>query len=117
VFSFYFVLLSNLAIGAVKVTYFYAFYGHSVDELMATSVFPNGGSHTGRLDNFESAVQVMEKYGILMQTYFIAPLTGGYVFHASSDDDSKVFLSTDSNEAAKVLIIHVPNPVLMNDFR
>ena len=101
----------------MKVTYYFSFYGNSVDELMASSFFPDGGSHTGRLDNFDAAIHITEYYGILMQVYFIAPQTGAYIFRATSDDDSKVFLSTSSSEATKTMIVHVPTALVLSDFR
>jgi len=108
-------LFINLAIGAVKVTYVDSFYG-TLNDLMMPSYFANGGSHTGRLDNFDTAVDINDNYAIRMQAFFIAPQTGGYVFRTRSDDHSKLFLSTDSSEEAKVQIVHVSTATGHNDY-
>jgi hypothetical protein len=52
------------------------------------------------LVNFNDTVNYVER----LSGYFIPPADGAYVFFINSDDDSDLFLSTDSNPTNKVLI-------------
>ncbi|HON06828.1 MAG TPA: PA14 domain-containing protein, partial [Verrucomicrobiota bacterium] len=45
-----------------------------------------------------------DNYGEYIRGYYIPPITGTYIFYIASDDQSELWLSTDSNPANKVLI-------------
>jgi hypothetical protein len=49
---------------------------------------------------------VADNYSDRISGYFIPPTTGNYVFFVGSDDDSNLYLSTDSEPANKKLIAH-----------
>jgi hypothetical protein len=51
---------------------------------------------------------VKNSYGIQMQGYFYPPTTGDYIFKIASDDNGRLFLSTDDNPANKKLIALEP---------
>jgi hypothetical protein len=51
---------------------------------------------------------VKDSYGIQMQGYFYPPTTGDYIFKIASDDNGRLFLSTDDNPANKKLIALEP---------
>src|SRR6185436_9622993 len=50
----------------------------------------------------------VENYGAWMWGIFVPPTTGNYQFGLSSDDNSQLYLSTDSNPANKVLLTSQP---------
>ncbi|MCS7089717.1 MAG: PA14 domain-containing protein [Verrucomicrobiota bacterium] len=54
---------------------------------------------------FESRTNVADNYARRMSGFFIPPQTGDYVFFISSDDQSRLYISTNSDQpAAKVLV-------------
>jgi Fn3 associated len=56
------------------------------------------------LTSFETPSAQGSSYAERISTLFVAPQTTSYVFFLASDDDSDLFLSTDSNPANKFLI-------------
>ena len=48
------------------------------------------------------------QYGQRMRGWLLPPVTGDYIFWVASDDQSKLFLSTNDNPAQKKLIASVP---------
>jgi len=62
-------------------------------------------SNIGRIDHLET-ITMGDKYGIFLQTYFVAPQTGDYVFYSSSDDQARIYLSSNENQSQKQLIIY-----------
>ena len=61
----------------------------------------------GRIDHMEPPIDNIDSsYGILLQTYFVAPQTGNYIFYSAVDDQAKVYLSTNENESQKQQIIY-----------
>ena len=59
----------------------------------------------GRLDNLATAYHLRDNFGIFLQTYFVAPQTGNYIFYSSCDDQARIYLSTNENESQKQKII------------
>ena len=57
--------------------------------------------------SFEGYVNSADNYGSRFRGYVCAPQTGNYVFYIASDDQGKLFLSTDDNPANKVEIASV----------
>ena len=49
-----------------------------------------------------------DNYGVWIYGQFVAPTTGNYVFGLANDDNARLYLSTDSSPANKVLIINKP---------
>lgn len=62
---------------------------------------------TDQLTTFEIPVNSMDNYGTRIRGYICPPLTGSYTFWISSDDNSQLFLSTNSSPASKQLIASV----------
>ena len=54
--------------------------------------------------SFETPSNDADNYASRVSGLFKAPTTGNYVFFVASDDDSDVFLSTDTNPANKVMV-------------
>ncbi|MGO8698474.1 MAG: hypothetical protein ACLQVY_12225 [Limisphaerales bacterium] len=62
-------------------------------------------TYTFGLTNFESSINDnVDNYLERISGWFIPPTTGKYVFFIASDDDSDLFISTNSNPANKMLI-------------
>ncbi|HVY72139.1 MAG TPA: PA14 domain-containing protein, partial [Verrucomicrobiae bacterium] len=61
-------------------------------------------TYTEFLTSFETLTGIADNYANRVSGVFIPPTTGNYVFFVCSDDDSDLFLSTDSNPANKRLI-------------
>jgi hypothetical protein len=58
---------------------------------------------------FEAPADVGENYTRRVSGFFIPPQTGDYVFFISSDDESRLFISTNSDQpSAKVWVAHQP---------
>lgn len=82
--------------------------GNTVADLTANPNFPNApGSYdviAMPMAGLFSPLDVADNYGRMIRGYVEAPQTGQYTFWIASDDDSELWLSTDTTEAAKVKI-------------
>ena len=79
------------------------FPGASFDAL----VYGNIGlpSQVNEWTIFESGTNVADNFARRVSGFFIPPQTGNYVFFLSSDDQSRLYISTNSDQpAAKVLV-------------
>ena len=103
-----------LAPGKVKVCYYHGF--EEISQLANDPNFPDHPYHVGRIDNFDSAIDIGDHYKIRMQTYFVAPATGSYTFIAATDDESFVYLSTSRLESQKERIISVTHAIAKYDY-
>jgi hypothetical protein len=56
---------------------------------------------------FEAPENVADNYGQHLYTWIKAPLTGNYTFHIASDDQSRLYLSSDENPENAVRIAEV----------
>ena len=57
---------------------------------------------------FESRMNWADNYGARLSGWLIPPTTGSYRFYIAADDQSALFLSTDTSPAHKVLIAFEP---------
>jgi uncharacterized repeat protein (TIGR01451 family) len=67
----------------------------------------NTPNQTGALSLFEIPVNSADNYGTRVRGYVCPPLTGQYRFWIASDDNSQLWLSTNSDPANKQLIASV----------
>jgi PA14 domain/Right handed beta helix region/Secretion system C-terminal sorting domain len=81
--------------------------GTSVSNLTSVSGYPGGYTSRSYLTSFDAPKDVAEQFGARIHGYIKAPTTGGYVFRIASDDDSKLYLSTNESPANKVEIASV----------
>jgi autotransporter-associated beta strand protein len=72
-----------------------------------TKVWPSTAVYTGVLDALTTASNVGENYSRRVTGYLRAPVTGNYVFALLSDDDSRLFLSSDESSANLVQIVQL----------
>ena len=71
------------------------------------------------LRSFEFLADIGDNYGARVHGFVYPPASGDYVFAISSDDDSKLFLSTDVDPMNKALIAKAPEwtePMNFNKF-
>jgi hypothetical protein len=70
--------------------------------------FPNNPDQSNHVAAANSRLfyptDVLEQYGVRFSGYFVPQATTRYTFYVSSDDASRLFLSTDSQPTNKVLI-------------
>ncbi|MBL9134329.1 MAG: lamin tail domain-containing protein [Verrucomicrobiales bacterium] len=82
--------------------------GNSVSDLTSAPAFPDRPTSTQILTNlFETGPDEAENYGQRIRAYVIPPETGNYVFGISSDDQSALYLSTDSDPLHQRIIASV----------
>ena len=72
------------------------------------SAIPTGTtpSATGTYTSFEAASNAGDQYGLRVRGYLVPPSTGPYTFWVAGDDNSELWLSTDSNPANKSRIAY-----------
>jgi regulation of enolase protein 1 (concanavalin A-like superfamily) len=68
-------------------------------------------SYSGGLNTFTTAQNVGDNYSRRLTGYLQPQVSGVYTFWIASDDDSRLFLSTDSTAANKVQIANVSGAV------
>jgi hypothetical protein len=91
--------------------------GSAVSDLTSAPSFPNGPNPDGSPLQTEILSDLFEglpisgdgaaDYGSMMRGYLEVPATDDYTFYVASDDDSQLWLSTDSNPANKALVSSV----------
>ncbi|HOW67556.1 MAG TPA: PA14 domain-containing protein [Candidatus Paceibacterota bacterium] len=91
--------------------------GSAVSDLTSAPSFPNGPNPDGSPLQTEMLTDLFEglpisgngadNYGSWIRGFLEVPATDDYTFYIASDDDSQLWLSTDSNPANKKLISSV----------
>ncbi len=82
--------------------------GGALSDLTNNSAYPDHPSATTVVTTgFEAPTDIADNYGQRMRGYITAPVSGAYKFWISSDDQSGLFLSTNSDPANKRLIASV----------
>ncbi|MBK1882373.1 cadherin domain-containing protein [Luteolibacter pohnpeiensis] len=80
--------------------------GKEVEYLTALSSYPDHPDSTSYISMFEAPQNVGDNYGQRLSGYLRAPETGSYTFWIASDDDSELWMSSDSDPANKSLIAY-----------
>jgi len=83
--------------------------GTAVSDLTGNANYPNSPSGRDQLPSFEAPTNWADNYGTRVRGYLTAPVTGSYVFWVCSDDNSELWLSTNSDPANKVKIAYEPS--------
>lgn len=83
--------------------------GTALGNLGSSPNWPNNPNSRNLVtDVFEAPVNWADNYGTRMHGYLLAPVTGFYQFWVSGDDESALYISSDSNPANISLVAHVP---------
>lgn len=75
--------------------------GLTVAELTNNSRFPGSPDVVDTISDFEAPSQYGDCYGARYSGYLLPPLSGSYTFYVASDDQSVLYLSTDTDPAHK----------------
>ncbi|MFK7800946.1 MAG: NPCBM/NEW2 domain-containing protein [Anaerolineae bacterium] len=82
--------------------------GYQLTDLTGAAKFAQNPDFTEMLTTFESPPDWADNYGQQVRGYIHPPVTGLYQFWIASDDEGKLFLSSDSDPANKTEIASVP---------
>jgi len=82
--------------------------GNEVSLLTGHPRFPDDPSGSAYPTLFEGPTDWAQEYGTRMRGFVHPPATGDYTFWIASDDNSQLWLSTDSTTGNKQLIASVP---------
>ena len=85
--------------------------GSTVASLTSSSKFPDSTFAVVQLPSFEIPSNLADQFGARLRGYICAPVTGNYVFYVASDEQSELWLSTDSTVAHKSRIVSATLPV------
>jgi RHS repeat-associated protein len=81
--------------------------GTTLSSLTGNSRYPDSPSSRDTLSSFEALVNWADNYGTRVLGYIHPPVTGLYEFWIASDDDSRLFLSSDDQPDNKQQIASV----------
>ena len=88
----------NVGPGKVTAEYYSNITSFDVQSLLDRADFKQQvPTETGSLDNMVSARNLDDKFGYKLAAYFVAPMTGIYIFTASCDDKCNVYLKHGPN--------------------
>lgn len=94
--------------GSITREYWTGIAGTSVSNLTSNFRYPNSPSGAGTLTLFEGPSNWADNYGQRIRGYLCPPVSGTYYFNIASDDNSDLYLSSDSNPANRTRIAYVP---------
>ncbi len=98
---------SPYAPGSINCAVYTNIPGNLVSALTSAASFPSNPAYQITRSSFESETDLADNYGAVMRGYLIPPTTGNYTFWIASDDNSDLWLSTDSNPATMTRIAYV----------
>ncbi len=82
--------------------------GSRLDDLLNHPSYPDSPSSSTYLSTFEAPTNAGYDFGARVRGFVVAPVTGDYTFWIASDDESRLWLSTDENPANVRSISWVP---------
>lgn len=82
--------------------------GSNMYDLMTNPNFPNNYNETGMLYSFQGPANIDDNYGTRVLGYLQPSITGNYTFNVTSDDNSRLYLSSNSSPLNKSVIAYVP---------
>ncbi|TDU67286.1 putative Ig domain-containing protein [Prosthecobacter fusiformis] len=82
--------------------------GTIITDLTNHATYPNSPTGSDQRTSFEAPVDWADNMGQRMRGWVYPPVTGSYTFWVAGDDETKLFLSTDSTPANATLIANVP---------
>jgi hypothetical protein len=81
--------------------------GTSVADLTDQSFYPDSPNIREEISGFEGPVNWSHNYGTRIHGFLTPPETGSYTFWIASDDNSELWLSSDTNETNQIKIAEV----------
>ncbi|GAA5481528.1 PA14 domain-containing protein [Haloferula sargassicola] len=83
--------------------------GSTIEALTSDPRYPASPSLSGEITAFPVAANSGDNYGTRLRGYLHAPVSGDYTFWISSDDSSRLLLSTDESAFSAVEIAGITN--------
>ncbi len=93
--------------GKVQLRYYDAIPGTKVTELLESPKYPDNPDEAVELTSLEVIENRGDNYGALVRGYIVPSVSGEYTFFVSGDDETQLWLSTDSAEENRSLIAAV----------
>ena len=90
--------VSVLAQGAYKETWL-NIGGNSISDLTGSPNYPDNPDESEVVDSLQLPINAGSGYGVRLRALLLPPTTGSYTFWTASDDNSEIWLSTDTNAA------------------
>lgn len=90
--------------------------GTTVADLTNSPAYPDSPNLTNNPTSFQGPVDWTNNYGTRMRGYIVPSVSGTYVFTATSDDASQVWLSVNSDPRHRKLICTVPGWTSPSEF-
>lgn len=81
---------------------------NNIRELLTDPDYPNDSDESGILSSFQGPVNYGSNYGTRVYGYLVPSVSGNYTFNVTSDDNSRLYLSSDSSFFNKTEIANVP---------
>lgn len=100
----------------LKVEYWRNVKGNAVADLTSLSAYPNSPAESGTLDSFKLPENSADHYGARISGYLVPKTSGQYTFYIASDDQSELYLSTDSSASRKAKIASVTGAVKVGEY-
>jgi len=94
--------------GTILREYWMGIGGDGVSALISSPDYPDNPSGGSEPTLFEAPTNWEDNYGTRMHGFLYPPANGSYRFWIASDDNSELWLSTDTNPANKSMIASVP---------
>lgn len=83
--------------------------GEGIGNLTGWGAYPNSPNNRNMVTgSFEAPSNVADNYGQRIHGYLLAPESGVYTFWIAGDDNSALYISTDTNPANATLVASVP---------
>lgn len=94
--------------GKVELRYYDDIPGQKVENLLESPKYPDNPDEIVELNSLEMVQNRGDNYGALARGYIVPQTSGEYTFFVSGDDETQLWLSTDSAQGNLSLIALVP---------
>ncbi|MCB1209991.1 MAG: hypothetical protein KDK97_11720, partial [Verrucomicrobiales bacterium] len=102
------VTVPGLTTGSVFREWWLGIGGASISNLTSNSAYPNNPTGSDMLTRFETPTNWADNLGQRVRGWLIPTVSGTYTFWVAGDDETKLYLSTDSSVANASMIATVP---------
>ncbi len=100
---------SGGTVGTILREWWEGISGTAVSDLTSNANYPDYPTGSEEITSFEGPMDWAENYGTRIRGYIHPPASGDYTFWIASDDNSELWLSTDTEPANVTIIAYVPS--------
>ena len=100
-------LFSQCEAGKLTLERWTGISGSTIANLTSDPDYPNSPDETATITTFQGPISYGNNYGTRVRGYITPPTTGNYIFTVTGDDYTDFYLSTDDDEANKVLVSQI----------